>query len=114
MRPPKAAGSLPRNKRRSVYKSKLMVCCHLVEAIVCPNKLNRTIGAARQGNANASTLGPAATATYCLPPAMNVMEDALQFFTHWQCCVHPWMRMNVAVRDHGHENDQEQEHEHQQ
>jgi hypothetical protein len=24
--------------------------------------------------------------------------------THWQCCLHPWMRMNVAVRE------QEQEH----
>jgi len=33
--------------------------------------------------------------------------------THWQCCLHPWMRMNIAVRDHGHEDDQEQEHEHQ-
>jgi plastocyanin len=32
--------------------------------------------------------------------------------THWQCCLHPWMRMNVAVRDHEHEHDQEQEHEH--
>jgi len=20
--------------------------------------------------------------------------------THWQCCIHPWMRLNVAVRDH--------------
>lgn len=27
--------------------------------------------------------------------------------THWQCCVHPWMRMNVAVHDHGHEDEQE-------
>ena len=36
--------------------------------------------------------------------------------THWQCCVHPWMRLNVAVHDHGHEHDQEdkQEHAHQQ
>ena len=33
--------------------------------------------------------------------------------THWQCCLHPWMRMNVAVRDHEHELDQEHEHEHQ-
>lgn len=37
--------------------------------------------------------------------------------THWQCCIHPWMRMNVAVHDHGHEHDQEdkqeQEHAHQ-
>ena len=22
--------------------------------------------------------------------------------THWQCCIHPWMRMNVVVRDHDH------------
>jgi hypothetical protein len=20
--------------------------------------------------------------------------------THWQCCVHPWMRMNIVVREH--------------
>lgn len=24
--------------------------------------------------------------------------------THWQCCVHPWMRINVAVHDHKHEH----------
>jgi len=29
--------------------------------------------------------------------------------THWQCCIHPWMRTNVAVRD----RDQDHEHEHQ-
>ncbi len=26
--------------------------------------------------------------------------------THWQCCVHPWMRMNVVVRDPTRENQQ--------
>lgn len=26
--------------------------------------------------------------------------------THWQCCIHPWMRLNVAVRDHEHAQDQ--------
>ena len=24
--------------------------------------------------------------------------------THWQCCVHPWMRMNIVVREHEHEH----------
>jgi hypothetical protein len=36
-----------------------------------------------------------------------------QGVTHWQCCIHPWMRMNVAVRDHEHEHEDEQEHAHQ-
>jgi len=30
--------------------------------------------------------------------------------THWQCCIHPWMRINIAVRDH--ENNQDQNHDH--
>jgi len=30
--------------------------------------------------------------------------------THWQCCIHPWMRINVAVREHNHDH----EHEHSQ
>jgi plastocyanin len=25
--------------------------------------------------------------------------------THWQCCIHPWMRMNVVVRDRGHDQE---------
>ena len=24
--------------------------------------------------------------------------------THWQCCVHPWMRVNIVVREHEHEH----------
>jgi hypothetical protein len=28
--------------------------------------------------------------------------------THWQCCVHPWMRMNIVVRDHNHDHDHQQ------
>ena len=28
--------------------------------------------------------------------------------THWQCCIHPWMRINVAVRDH--QNNQDHDH----
>jgi hypothetical protein len=24
--------------------------------------------------------------------------------THWECCVHPWMRINVVVRDHEHDH----------
>jgi plastocyanin len=51
--------------------------------------------------AGETELGPIA-GTSQLPPGV----------THWQCCVHPWMRMNVAVRDHEHENEQEQEHAH--
>jgi plastocyanin len=29
--------------------------------------------------------------------------------THWQCCIHPWMRINVVVRDrdHDHEHDRQ-------
>lgn len=23
--------------------------------------------------------------------------------THWECCVHPWMRINIVVRDHEHQ-----------
>jgi hypothetical protein len=26
--------------------------------------------------------------------------------THWQCCVHPWMRLDVVVHDHAHQNAQ--------
>jgi hypothetical protein len=52
--------------------------------------------------AGATELGPIA-GTSVLPAGV----------THWQCCLHPWMRMNIAVRDHGHEDDQEQEHEQQ-
>jgi len=29
--------------------------------------------------------------------------------THWECCVHPWMRMNIVVREHQHENEHEHE-----
>src|SRR5579859_41622 len=29
--------------------------------------------------------------------------------THWQCCIHPWMRLNVAVRDHDHEHEHSRE-----
>ena len=43
--------------------------------------------------AGKTELGPIA-GTSLLPPGV----------THWQCCVHPWMRMNVAVRDHEHEH----------
>lgn len=32
--------------------------------------------------------------------------------THWQCCIHPWMRINIAVRDR--ENNQDQNHDHNQ
>jgi hypothetical protein len=32
--------------------------------------------------------------------------------THWQCCIHPWMRINIAVRDS--ENNQGQNHDHSQ
>jgi hypothetical protein len=24
--------------------------------------------------------------------------------THWQCCIHPWMRINVVVRDSDHDH----------
>jgi hypothetical protein len=34
--------------------------------------------------------------------------------THWECCIHPWMRINIVVRDHDHENEHEHDHEHQQ
>jgi hypothetical protein len=30
--------------------------------------------------------------------------------THWQCCVHPWMRMDIKVRDHEHEHDEDNSH----
>jgi hypothetical protein len=30
--------------------------------------------------------------------------------THWQCCVHPWMRMNITVREHDQDHDHEHEH----
>jgi len=29
--------------------------------------------------------------------------------THWQCCIHPWMRLNVAVRDHEHDHEHSRE-----
>jgi hypothetical protein len=32
--------------------------------------------------------------------------------THWQCCIHPWMRLDVAVREHDHEHKDEREHQH--
>jgi len=25
--------------------------------------------------------------------------------THWECCVHPWMRINIVVHDHEHDRD---------
>jgi len=25
--------------------------------------------------------------------------------THWECCIHPWMRMNIVVRDKDHVHD---------
>jgi hypothetical protein len=49
--------------------------------------------------AGETELGPIA-GTSVLPPGV----------THWQCCVHPWMRMDVAVRDHGQEHEHEHEH----
>jgi len=27
--------------------------------------------------------------------------------THWECCIHPWMRINVVVRDRDHDHQQE-------
>ena len=27
--------------------------------------------------------------------------------THWQCCVHPWMRMDIKVRDEVHDHEHE-------
>jgi plastocyanin len=29
--------------------------------------------------------------------------------THWQCCIHPWMRVNVVVRDRDHDHDHERQ-----
>jgi hypothetical protein len=26
--------------------------------------------------------------------------------THWQCCIHPWMRLDIVVGDHDHDHDQ--------
>ncbi len=28
--------------------------------------------------------------------------------TRWQCCIHPWMRINIAVRDREHDHDHNQ------
>jgi hypothetical protein len=32
--------------------------------------------------------------------------------THWQCCIHPWMRMNIVVRDQDHDHGPDQPHQH--
>jgi hypothetical protein len=48
--------------------------------------------------AGTTELGPFA-GTHALPLGV----------THWQCCIHPWMRINVAVHDH----EQEHDHDHQ-
>ena len=29
--------------------------------------------------------------------------------THWQCCIHPWMRINVVVHDRDHDHDHERQ-----
>jgi hypothetical protein len=48
--------------------------------------------------AGTTELGPFA-GTHALPLGV----------THWQCCIHPWMRINVAVHDH----EQDHDHDHQ-
>ena len=29
--------------------------------------------------------------------------------THWQCCIHPWMRINVVVQDRDHDHEHERQ-----
>lgn len=30
--------------------------------------------------------------------------------SRWECCIHPWMRLTIVVKEHGHEHEKEHEH----